>query len=52
MCAHYVGLSDEEIDALVARLSGERHERVVKQVPEPEIAAYEQRELDYPAYRN
>ena len=48
MCAHYVGLSDEEIDALVARLSGERHERVVKQVPEPEIAAYEQRELDYP----
>lgn len=52
MCAHYLGLSDEEVDRLVERLSGERPERPPEE-PESrpaETAApqYEQRELDYP----
>lgn len=43
MCAHYVGLRDEQIDLLIAQLTGERS------VAEPERPKeYGQLELDYP----
>lgn len=43
MCAHYVGLSDEEINLLIAQLTGGRP------VAEPESPEeYSQQEFDYP----
>lgn len=48
MCAHYLGLSDEEVDRLVEQLSGERLERPESSPAEAAAPQYEQRELDYP----
>lgn len=43
MCAHYVGLSDEEINLLIAQLTGGRP---VAETESPE--EYSQQEFDYP----
>lgn len=48
MCAHYLGLSDEEVDRLVEQLSGERPEQPEPRPAEATTPQYEQRELDYP----
>lgn len=48
MCAHYLGLSDEEVDRLVGQLSGERPEGPESSPAEATAPQYEQREFDYP----